>query len=33
MAALITGLIAGITGGMVTYLTQAELIKYQASGK
>lgn len=33
MAALITGLIAGATGGIVTYLTQAELIKHQVAGK
>jgi putative flippase GtrA len=33
MAALITGIIAGVTAGMVTYLTQAELIRYQAEGK
>jgi hypothetical protein len=33
MAALITGLIAGITAGTVTYLTQAELIKFQVAGK
>jgi putative flippase GtrA len=31
LAALITGAIAGVTAGIVTYLTQAELIKHQAA--
>lgn len=30
MAALVTGLIAGITAGLVTYLTQAELVRHHA---